>query len=394
MTDAEFRPIQRGAKALGLVFLVVASMALATNVSNAFGADFMSFWAASVLAVGGDPAAAYDVQAHQAVQARIASLEGLLPFFYPPPFLILLLPLGLLPYWAAALLWTLTTGAAYLIVARRLLPGSGWLVLAFPAVIVNVIVGQNGFVTAALFIAGLLWLPKRPFMAGLILGCLVIKPQLGVLLPLAFIAARQPQAFAGAAVSSLGLLLASWLLFGSQAYQAFAGQADLYGRILADGSVGWHKMASVYASLRLLGAPLALAATLQIAVALAAGLLVWLVCRRPVDWFTKGAVLAPATLLISPYLYLYDTMILIVPFLWLLGVERRRWMLVLLWCVLLIGVGQNWGFNQLINPIPFVTIALLLLVFRHALAGASSQDPNAPAVPPPEPRATLKAAGA
>jgi len=392
MIEAEFRPIQRAAKALGVVFLVVASMALATNVSNAFGADFMSFWAASVLAGGGDPAAAYDVQAHQAVQAQIASMEGLLPFFYPPPFLLLLLPLGLLPYWAAALLWTLVTGAGYLIVARRLLPGSGWLVLAYPAVIVNVIVGQNGFVTAALFIAGLLSLPKRPFVAGLLFGCLVMKPQLGVLLPLAFIAARQPQAFAGAALSSLGLLFASWLLFGTQTYQAFVGQAHLYGQILADGSVGWHKMASVYASLRLLGAPLALAAALHLTIALAATILLWLVCRRPSDWVTKGAVLAPATLLISPYLYLYDAMILIVPFLWLLGVERRRWMLVLLWCVLLIGVGQNWGLNQLINPIPFVSISLLLLVARHALAGTSSEVTLAPAAPPLQGSAALRAA--
>ena len=376
MTEAEFRPIQRAAKALGLVFLVVATMSLATNVNDAFGADFMSFWAASVLAVGGDPAAAYDVEAHHAVQAQVATIDGWMPFFYPPPFLLLLLPLGLLPYWAAALTWTVGTFGAYLAAARRLLPGSGWLVVAYPAVIANAIIGQNGFLTAAIFIGGLLALPRRPLLGGLLLGCLVVKPHLALLLPLAFLAARQWQAIAGAALGSVGLLLLSNLLFGAATYQAFFDQTHLSAGILADGSVGWHKMASVYASLRLLGLSAYTAAVLHGAAALAAAAATWCVWRKQIAWEAKGAALASATLLISPYLYLYDTLILVMPFLWLLTVERRRGLLLLLWCVPLFSFAQNWGLNGLLNLTPLVSITLLFLVCRRLLTNAAPPRPS------------------
>jgi alpha-1,2-mannosyltransferase len=373
IAKAEFKTMRLTARALALVFLVVATMAMATNVTNPFGADFISFWAASVLALGGDAAAAYRLDAHHAVQAGVADFQGMLPFFYPPPFLIVALPLGLLPYWAAAALWIVATFAAYLAAARRLLPGAGWLVAAYPAVIVNAITGQNGFLTAAIFIAGLLALPKRPLAAGMLLGCLIIKPHLALLLPLAFIAAGQWRAFAGAALSSLGLLLLALAMFGPGSYAEWVGQAPVYASILADGSVGWHKMASVYGSLRLAGAPAQLACAIHGAIALCAVAAVWLVWRKQPDPGAKAAALAAATLLVSPYLFLYDTLILVVPFLWLLSRGERQGLLAALWCVPLIGVAQNWGFNTLLNLTPLVSIAVLVLVCRQILLGDAAE---------------------
>ena len=69
------------------------------------GTDFVSFWTASRLALEGQPAAAYQSSAHLAEQrALFPSLAGqpvYFAFFYPPTFLLLLLPLALLPYPAA-----------------------------------------------------------------------------------------------------------------------------------------------------------------------------------------------------------------------------------------------------------------------------------------------------
>jgi len=50
--------------------------------------------------------------------------------------------------------------------------------IAAPAAMVNIYVGQNGFFTAALMIAGLLSLERRPVLAGILFGLRTIKPQL------------------------------------------------------------------------------------------------------------------------------------------------------------------------------------------------------------------------
>ena len=68
------------------------------------GTDFISFWTASQIALSGAPASAYDVATHWAAQKALFG-DGLnyTAFFYPPVFLLLCLPLALLPFWARAI---------------------------------------------------------------------------------------------------------------------------------------------------------------------------------------------------------------------------------------------------------------------------------------------------
>ena len=62
------------------------------------------------------------------------------------------------------------------------------LALAFPAVLVNLGHGQNGFLTAALLGGALVVLDRRPIVAGILFGLLVYKPQFGLMIPLALVA--------------------------------------------------------------------------------------------------------------------------------------------------------------------------------------------------------------
>ena len=66
--------------------------------------------------------------------------------------------------------------------------------------------GHNGFLTALLLGGGLILLERKPFLAGLLLGCLVYKPQFALVLPLLLLALWNWRAIAGAAVSSLALI--------------------------------------------------------------------------------------------------------------------------------------------------------------------------------------------
>ena len=69
----------------------------------------------------------------------------------------------------------------------------------------NTLVGQNGFLTAALIGGTLYLIPVRPILAGVCLGLLSYKPQYGLLFPIVLIAAAQWTVFFTAAVTAVGV---------------------------------------------------------------------------------------------------------------------------------------------------------------------------------------------
>ena len=194
----------RAAKPVALVFLVVVTLALAAQFTNPYPVDFVSYWAAGILALDGNPAGAYDYAVHRAIEAQGVAMRGGMPFPYPPPFLILVAPFALLPYAPALLAWVVASFAFYLLCLRTLFPRVSWLAAAFPPVMTNAIIGQNGFLLCGILAAGLALLPRRPWLGGFVLGLLILKPQLGLALPFVLLAGREWRAFAGAAAGVAG----------------------------------------------------------------------------------------------------------------------------------------------------------------------------------------------
>jgi hypothetical protein len=150
------------------------------------GMDFGAFWTASQLALAGKPEQAYDYAVITAAQKVINPLvKTANPWFYPPAFLLLCLPLSLLPYLTSYLLFMGASFGGYAALLRKIAPAATPIVLllGFPGLFQNIVHGQNGFLTATLMGAGLLWLPNRPILAGIAFGLLTFKPHLGVLIP-------------------------------------------------------------------------------------------------------------------------------------------------------------------------------------------------------------------
>ena len=105
----------------------------------------------------------------------------------------------------------------------RLSRQSGWLiaaVLASPAALENLLEHQNAALLTALIGGGLLLLPSRPRLGGVLIGLATMKPQLGLVLPL-FLLRRAPIAVAYAALSAVALAAASLLAFGPAAWTGF-----------------------------------------------------------------------------------------------------------------------------------------------------------------------------
>lgn len=379
--EARLERLRLLAMAVSLCFLFLAINALVTILRDPYQMDFISYWAAGRLGLEGQAALAYDFNAHRAVELEATAVAGI-PFGYPPAFLFLAAPFALMPYPTAAATWVLVNWAAYAVAVRLWAPKAFWPAMAMPPLLINAITGQAGFLIAALFIGGVALMPKRPLLGGILLGLMVVKPQLGLLLPFALAAGREWRAFVGAALSSVGLLLAGLLVFGPGSYQAWLGNADLYSSVVADGLAGWQRMASVYSALRFDGlgaAPAWIAQGVTSVVALVAVCLFW---HRSRDWGVRGASLAAATALASPYLFGYDTLLLIVPLAWLVARGRYALWLALCWALMLLGLLQGLGLAGAPSLAPLVPAILLALVWREAQALGLSASAN-DAVPEP-----------
>jgi hypothetical protein len=363
--EARLERLRLLAMAVSLCFLFLVVTALVTILRDPYQMDFVSYWAAGKLALQGQAPLAYDYAAHHAVELQATMVAGI-PFGYPPAFLLLATPFALMPYPTAAVAWVSLSWAAYAVAMRLWAPKAWWLAMAMPPLLINAITGQAGFLIAALFIGGMALLPKRPLLGGILLGLIVIKPQLGIVLPFALVAGREWRAFIGAAMSSVGFLWLGLLAFGWQSYQAWLGNASLYSSVVADGLAGWQRMASVYSALRFDGlgaAPAWIAQGLVAVAAVAACCLLWL---RSVDWGVRAGALAAATALASPYLFGYDTLLLIMPLAWLVSRGRHAVPLAFCWALLLLGLLQGLGWAGGPNLAPLVPMTLLALIWREA----------------------------
>ncbi len=316
-----------------IVWLILVSPHFIDPDGKPVGTDFISFWSAGKLALNGEAAAAYDYARHYEVERQALPWAAGQPvpyfaFAYPPLFLMIAAALALLPYALSLALWLASTLLAYLATIRAILPDWRALApaLAFPAVLLNLGHGQNAFLTCALLGGGLLLLmQQRPVMAGILFGLLAIKPQLGLLVPLALIVGREWRAILAAALTLIATVAISLLLFGSQSWRAFFGSAGMARRLfLEQGDVGWEKFQSFFAGLRLLGAGIGFAYGVQALVLAATSAAVIWAWRRPVDPSLKYAVLVVASLLATPFVLDYDLVLLALPIAWLAGAGLNR----------------------------------------------------------------------
>jgi arabinofuranan 3-O-arabinosyltransferase len=286
---------------------------LTDGAGQPFGGDFLNYWSGAFLAWRGAVDQVYDWHAYHAFQESIAG--GSLDFYhysYPPVLLLLTAPLAALPYVPALVAWTVSSWFCFYRALRLAMPGRSVLLfsIAVPAVFINVLGGQNGAWTAALFGGGLCLLNRRPVIAGILLGLLIYKPQFGVLLPIALLAGRQWKAFASAAVTAAGLILISGFIFGLEVWtHYFHNLAVLRQVILEDGSGVWHRMVSVFVFARHLGTDVETAYLAQAVTALLAAAVVAYVWFRDTPAGVRNAVLVLGTCLATPYLQDYDLVV-------------------------------------------------------------------------------------
>jgi alpha-1,2-mannosyltransferase len=323
------------ASAAGFLYLVVTAHGLIDLQGRPLGTDFSDVYAAGTYVLDGDPEAPFDPARQHAREQHI--FGDATPFYgwhYPPFFLLVAAALALMPYGIALAVWQAVTLVLYLLTIRAILvtdtrPASTidralpreanaavdplWLLLAlaFPAVLVNIGHGQNGFLTAALLGAALVQLDRRPLLAGILFGLLAYKPQFGLLIPVVLAASCRWRSFGAAAATVALLALATTLVFGPHVWQAFF-DSTRFTRVVAleQGDTGWYKIQSLFAWARMWGANVTVAYALHgvLIVALGAAL-IWL-WRSAAPYSLKAAALCLAAILATPYTFDYDMIVL------------------------------------------------------------------------------------
>src|SRR5438067_7538638 len=311
-----------------LLFFVAGTHGWIVPLDRPTTTDFASFYAAGSLADAGTPQLAYDQAAHWAAE-QAATAPGIeYQFFnYPPVFLLICAALAPMPYLVAFCVFMAATLLLYLAVARRILDDSSGTallaLLSFPMVFWTIGLGQNAFLTAALFGLATLWIDCRPLVAGLLFGLLCYKPHFGLLVPIALAAGGYWRSFAAAAVRAGALMLGSLLLFGWETWHGFFVTAGASHAVYESGRILFAGFANPFGAVRLVGGPVAVAYVTQAAAVLFAAAAVFVVWRYRLSLPVRAATLAAASVVAAPVAIFYDLMLGTIAACWLMRDEKH-----------------------------------------------------------------------
>ena len=318
MNNAQFiRFADRASIAYATVFVITiiisafATGGLTVGARGIVGGDFLAFYTAGDFALKGDAAAAYDFAAFDAALKSRAPLEQVgMMWQYPPAMFFLVAPFALLPYKLAYLLWIFAGWSVLGWSLRNIgFRGETLRILLCSSLCVSVFsYGQISTLTAGLlFLAA--YNPKaRWLVAGIAAGLLTLKPQLGLLLPFAFLALGAWRTIGVACATTALIHAPTLLIFGTESWSAFMDAAFRFKAEISGAAVLTppRGMTTMFGQLKLMGFSGETAMAAQAAASTALAALTVLVYRKSVDPLAKAAFLSAAAILAAPYAYGYE----------------------------------------------------------------------------------------
>jgi hypothetical protein len=342
------------------------------KINKYIGTEFRMFWTGSYMALHGELSDIYNNTKFEAMEKRLTGTEKGHVWLYPPPFLLMVLPLSLLPFLPSLAIWLAVTLSCYLLILRRICPQPYvilWMVF-FPSSVSNFLVGHNGFLSGTLLGGGLLFMNSSPILAGILLGLFFYKPQLGILIPLALLAGRRWNILGITAISGAAIGIASALIFGPDTWLEFWRNLPIAAK-LTDDPWFWDRMPTIYAAARAAGNGTLIAWTLQGVMMLGVMAGVYWVWSGNARAASRASILVLGILLFTRYAFIYDYTIMAIPLAWLwqegqttgwLPLEKP--LLLYAWVMPAISslMLTTWPLSVLMLP---TTIALFILVLRR-----------------------------
>jgi hypothetical protein len=332
------------------------------------GADFYCFWSAGRMALEGRAHDIYDPAVLATFQQNYSGAPGVsVPWFYPPLLLLYVACLfAMLPYKLAYLAYLALSLFAYTLLAPRFFKVAQPLFLvSLPALWLNLLMGQNGLLTAVIILGGLHLLERRESMAGAVFALLSYKPQFCFAVPAYLIVqARRPAIVSG--IMTLAVLLAiTTLIWGGSIWSAFFEGLTVAQSYNQTGNrIRPETMASLYGALKVMGFDHRTAQICNYGFAAIAGCAAVRIWLLPVEKQIKDSVLILTTFLVAPHVMYYDFVVIGAVVFWLWPNRTMRPALAILWAAPYLYA--HFGSSG----IPFFTVASAW-IFAVLLAQAS-----------------------
>jgi hypothetical protein len=270
--------------------------------------DWLALWSAPVIARSLSPASLYDWPSLHAAQTALGlPADKFGPFPYPPTFLAILWPLGSLSVGAAFAVFMIAGFLLYLVASTD----SRWtfpFAALNPGVVINFLVGQTGLLSGGLMLGAARLITRHPVAAGALFGVLSYKPQLGIMVPVALLAARQWTCIASATITTALMIAATSWCFGVGAWEGCWQSLGEYAQTSYAQTRIEALSPTVSAMLRSMGASDGLAMGAQVVTTIVSAIGVWiswrnLDARHPLPAIV---VLCAATFLATPHALFYD----------------------------------------------------------------------------------------
>jgi hypothetical protein len=287
------------------------------------GTDFVHFYVLGSLALEHRGAALYNVLLQAAMAEKI--VPGAQPLYfvalYGPQVSLLFAPFARLPYGWALLAWSLLNCmiyAACCFAVWKTCPRLRQhrltvviLAIAYPAFFHLIAWGQTSAPALACFTLAYLALrSNKHFLAGLAMGLLVYKPQLGFVAALLFLVSGQWLAVVGAVVSAAAELSVGWIYYGTSVMRDYLSALRHIGKVLPylePRPYTTHSLRTFWSML----VPFPSAATVLYVVSSVAVLVIsGLIWRSRAPISIRYSAMLVATVLVAPHLTVYDLVIL------------------------------------------------------------------------------------
>lgn len=338
--NAEFWLTEKRIRIHGLLLAVCLWIVYAVTISTpglldrnglVKGTDFLHFYTLGTLALHDRGDLLYDMrsQAELARQLVPQAPDSLYVPLYGPQVSLLFEPFARLSYGWALTAWLCVNVLIFFFCCYAVwttcpnLQTHRWIVfilaIAFPGFFHLLAWGQTSGVALLCFTLAYLALRNdRKLLAGLLIGSLIFKPQLGIAAAVVFVFAREWNLIAAAIAAAFAQLATAWMHYGTEVMRAYWYALTHVGNVLSLLEPRLYQTHSLRSFWSLLLPWPHAAFALYVVSSVAALVLAFLCWKRLVSLEVRYAALLLATVLVSPHLTVYDLVILAPAFL-LLG---------------------------------------------------------------------------
>ena len=337
---------------------------------HVIGRDFLNFWMYGRAAFEANPGQYYDLRTYWAAADAVTG-PGYPPqlWSYPPSVMLFAAPFGALPYMVALAIWTAIGIAAFILALRLWTKDQRYLIplLLAPPAIFGLVSGQFHFLVAAAVLAVLRWRESRPYLAGLILGLMTVKPQLGLFFPILLLATRSWRVILAASLTALAMAGLTALIWDGDVWLAYLGEGMANQTlVLTDpDNLSEQWMATPFINARSAGLSISAAGVVQAAATLLAVVLVWKTFwrRPPAEDLRSNAIFLACATFGTPYMMSYDTLPLVAGMLLLMPADPLGRLLTLMaWGLQLL----QFAFGVMHLPGPaLIPIAIALYLVKN-----------------------------